>query len=177
MYTYPTSLESERLRSRYLANSDNELWENFLGDEESVEHFPPIDNMSLKEYSKFWIDTQLQRYKDNRYGLQAIIDKNTNELIGQCGLLSQIVDDIEELEVGYHVFRKYWGKGYAPEAAKLFIDFAFENNLSESVISIIHKDNVKSQRVAEKNGLKREKETLWRDLPVFIYRIEKKYYL
>jgi RimJ/RimL family protein N-acetyltransferase len=48
------------------------------------------------------------------------------------------------------VVRKYWGQGYAPEAAKLFGDFAFNNNHSDSIISIIDIRNLKSQRVAGK---------------------------
>ena len=56
--------------------------------------------------------------------------------------------------------------------AKLFINFVFENDISEYVISIIHIDNLKSQRVAEKNGLKRVKQLNWMGIEVFIYRIE-----
>jgi len=170
-YNYPT-LETQRLKTDYLTPADYNLWEAFLGDEETVQYFLPRGDMSLADFSKFWIDIQIQRYKDKRYGLQAIYSKATNELIGQCGLLTQIVDDQEELEVGYHIFKKHRGKGYAPEIAKRFIKFAFENNLAESIVSIIHKDNLKSQRVAEKNGLQKEKETIWKDLPVFIYRIK-----
>ena len=105
--------------------------------------------------------------------MQAILNIETNEFIGQCGLLTQEVDDKKELEVGYHVMKKHWGKGFAPEAAKLFIDFAFENNLTKSIISIIHKENIKSQKVALRNGLTKEKETNWKGMDVYIYRIEK----
>jgi RimJ/RimL family protein N-acetyltransferase len=85
----------------------------------------------------------------------------------------QEVDGVNEIEVGYHIFKKYWGLGYAPEAAKLFIDYAFQNELTDSVISIIDIRNIKSQRVAEKNGLKREKQTIWSGLEVHIYRIHR----
>jgi RimJ/RimL family protein N-acetyltransferase len=101
-----------------------------------------------------------------------LIDKETNALIGQCGLLLQEVDGIRELEVGYHIIKKYWGKGYAPEAARLFLDFAVEHDLADSVISIIDIRNTKSMRVAEKNGLHRDKQTRWLDKDVFIYRIQ-----
>ena len=87
-------------------------------------------------------------------------------------MLTQEVDNIIEIEVGYHIFKKYWGKGFAPEAAKLFIDYAFENDLTNSVISVIDVGNIKSQKVAEKNGLTREKQTKYSDgEDVYIYRI------
>jgi RimJ/RimL family protein N-acetyltransferase len=119
------------------------------------------------------MDKQLNRYAKNLFGLQALIDKRTNEFIGQCGLLLQEVDGRQEVEVGYHILRKHWGKGYAPEAARLFIDFAFEKNLSNSVISIINSKNIKSQRVAQKNGLIKENQTSWRNMDVFIYRVQR----
>jgi RimJ/RimL family protein N-acetyltransferase len=94
-------------------------------------------------------------------------------MVGQCGILAQVVDDIPELEVGYHILPQYWGKGYAPEAAKFFINYAFENNLADSIISVIDVGNIKSQRVAEKNGLYREKQTVQMGDDVFVYRILK----
>ena len=168
---YPTTLQSPRLITRLLTNEDALQWQRFFDDEESMEFFPNPDNLNSEGRAKFWIDRQLQRYRENRFGLQAIILKKTNEFIGQCGLLSQELDGVMELEVGYHIFKEFRGNGYAPEAAKLFIDFAFENKLAESVVSIIHVKNVKSQRVAEKNGLQCEKTTTWLGKEVFVYRI------
>ncbi|MDQ3072321.1 MAG: GNAT family N-acetyltransferase [Bacteroidota bacterium] len=120
------------------------------------------------------ISKQLDRYADQRFGLQAIIDKKSNTFIGQCGLLAQEVDGRSEIEVGYHVFKKYWGQGYAPEAARLFITYAFKNNLADSVISIIDVENIRSQKVAEKNGLKVDKQIKWvNGEDAYIFRIKK----
>ena len=170
-YKYQDQLESDRLVTRYLTSDDIQNWSEFFADKESVEFFPDPGTTSNYERSQQWIEKQLKRYADNRYGLQALNDKQTGAFIGQCGLLAQTVDGIEEVEVGYHIFKRFRGKGYAPEAARLFIDYAFNNELTESVISIIHVENLKSQRVAEKNGLTQEKETAWSGLQVYIYRI------
>ena len=53
----------------------------------------------------------------------------------------------------------------------MFINYVFEKKIADSVISIIHVKNLRSQRVAEKNGLKIEKQILWNDLDVYIFRI------
>ena len=172
-YIYNDALESERLTTRFLTEDDISAWTSFCSDEESMEFFPELKLKTPQESAEFWIGLQLNRYAENRYGLQALIHKQTGEFIGQCGLLSQVVGEQKELEVGYHVFRKYWGQGYAPEAARMFIDFAFQNNQATSVISIIDVPNSKSQKVAEKNNLVREKRMIWSELDVFIYRIEK----
>lgn len=172
-YFYTDNLQSDRLFTRYLTSADTLAWTTFFEDKEAVEFLPNFGLDTENERAQHWINRTLNRYAEGTYGLQALFDKKTNEFIGQCGLLTQTVDDIKELEVGYHMFKKYWGQGYAPEAAKLFIDFAFKNNLADSIISIINTGNLKSQRVADKNGLIKDKQTRWNNLDVFIYRINK----
>jgi len=171
-YSYKENLESNRLITRFLKTSDISVWADFYADEDAVEFFPNFGLKTNFEQAKYMIDKQLDRYSNNLFGHQALIEKETNNFIGVCGLLTQEVDNIVEIEVGYHIFKKYWGKGFAPEAAKLFINYAFENELTDSVISIIDIGNVKSQKVAEKNGLMREKQTKYSDgEDVYIYRI------
>lgn len=171
-YKYEDGLQSERLITRFLTIEDTNTWANFLGNKDCLEFFPASDFKTPEDYALFWMEKQINRYKDKRYGLQALIDKNTGEFVGQCGLLTQEVDGIKELEVGYHVFRNHWGKGYAIEAAKLFKDYGFKNKQADSIISIIHHQNIRSQNVAGKNGMKKEKETKWNDLNVFIFRTQ-----
>jgi len=170
VYKYEDGLITERLYTRFLTPEDIEPWTNFFEDPESIQYFPWVANDTAQERSKQWIERQLLRYKEKRYGLQALIDKNTNEFVGQCGLITQDVNGTHELEVGYHIFKKYWGNGYAPEAAKLFFNYGFKNKQADTIISIIHINNLKSQRVAEKNGLVREKQTRWLEMDVYIYR-------
>lgn len=164
-------LESDRIITRRLTKDDVDKWMEFFSEKEAVQFFPDTGIKSNQERAVEWIDRQIDRYNKNTYGLQALIDKNTNELIGQCGLLLQVVDGQTELEVGYHILKKYWGQGLAPEAARLFIDYAFAHGLAESVISIIDKRNISSKKVAQKNGLELEKQTLWKNLEVEIFRI------
>lgn len=172
-YKYEDGLLTERLYTRFLQPEDAAVWSGFFKDKEAVQYFPAF-TMAQDEHSTFWMERQLARYKEKRYGLQALIHKQTNEFVGQCGLMLQEIDGKQELEVGYHIFKKYWGQGYAPEAAKVFLNYGFANKLAPSIISIIDIRNVQSQRVANKNGLVREKQTKWADLDVFIYRITEK---
>jgi RimJ/RimL family protein N-acetyltransferase len=171
-YIYHDNLESKRLRTRNLSLDDIDSWSKFFEDKEAIEFLSNSGFASTGERAKHWIEKQLERYSNKRYGLQALIHRDTNEFIGQCGLLTQEVDGEQKIEVGYHMFKKYWGQGYAPEAAKLFINFGFENNQATSIISIINIGNLKSQKVALKNGLTKIKQTKWSDLDVFIYQID-----
>jgi RimJ/RimL family protein N-acetyltransferase len=90
-------------------------------------------------------------------------------MVGQCGLLLQKIDGKLEIEVGYHIIQKYWGMGYAPEAAKLFVDFALENQLAQNVIAIIDVKNEKSIRVAEKLNMKFDRNSNWMGEDVKVY--------
>lgn len=169
---YDLRLESNRIYTRPVQAEDADVWSEFFDSVEATEYFQPLPYETNEEKAIFWIARQLQRYNDKRFGLQAIIEKETNAFMGLCGLLTQEVDGKSELEVGYHFIKKYWGHGYAPEAARLFISYAFEMKLSDSLISIIDHRNERSQKVAEKNGLKIEKRTTWNELDVYIYRID-----
>ena len=83
--------------------------------------------------------------------------KDSGELIGDCGCTLQKVEGTNHVEVGYHVRRDLWGNGYATEAAKACIEYAFTKLGVDRVISLIRPENLQSIRVAEKNGLVCEK--------------------
>jgi ribosomal-protein-alanine N-acetyltransferase len=88
-----------------------------------------------------------------------------------------VVDGIDELEIGYHLIPRYWGNGYATESAGAFKEMGFENNLAESIISIIDVKNLSSQKVAQRNGMTKEARTKFIDMDVYIYRIQREEYM
>ncbi len=166
--------QSKRLIFRKIEESDFESWLAFCSDPASLEFmfFPEsVSDPAVK--CKMWFDKIFNRYANNLGGLNALIDKNTNEFIGQCGLLIQTIDGIEEMEIGYSLMPQHRKKGYALEAAKKCRDFAFENNLRDSLISTIHIANTNSAKVAMANGMMKEKETIFMESPVNIFRISK----
>ena len=158
---------SARLLFRKLKSSDNIKLMEFFNDDEAVHLFNvPDDRLA---YCNEWIDRQLNRYEENQLGLCALELLRTGELVGMAGILSHDIDGIKEIEVGYHLIRKYWGKGYATEAALVCQKYALENNFAKRIISIIHVDNQDSMKVAIRNGLKKGRKTVFRDFPVYIF--------
>jgi ribosomal-protein-alanine N-acetyltransferase len=174
---YRDQLESERLITRFLQTEDSEIWKTFLKNPEATELFPQVFRDDPEEQATIWIERQQTRYNDNRFGLQAIIEKSSGKFVGQCGLLAQEVDGIHYTEVGYHVLPEYWGKGYAPEAARLFLNYGFTEFGLENIISIINIHNTKSQRVAQKNGLVRGNQTKWNDIDVHLWKVKREDFL
>ncbi len=114
-----------------------------------------------------------ERYQEKSGGMNALLLKDSNTLIGLCGLLVQTVDSIPELEIGYSILPDYWRRGFAFEAAQKCKQVAFENQWATSLISIIHIDNLPSRKVALKNGMVLDKTTTYKDNPVDIYRVSK----
>jgi len=101
----------------------------------------------------------------------AVIYREDNELVGYCGFFLHVVDGVEELEIGYRIDPAYWGRGIATEAARAVRDHAFDDLHLPRVISLIHPDNLASRRVAEKNGMTPEKETVFRGFPAIMFSI------
>lgn len=102
-----------------------------------------------------WLDKQLAHYQRWGFGLWAMVLKDNDEMIGQCGLTMQPWKNEEVLEIGYLLQRQYWHKGYATEAASACKQYAFERLHAQEVCSIIRDTNFASQNVAIRNGMKR----------------------
>ena len=170
-------LETDRLLLREMMLSDLDALLLVLGDAESMRYYPkPFD----REMVQKWIDRQRRNYAQHGFGLWAMVLKATGEVIGDCGLVWQEIEGHQELEIGYHVRRDQQMQGYATEAAYACQDYAFNvlgrvgvARRRHRVISLIRPENIPSQRVAQKNGLKVVKEILWRDIPHYIYAVQR----
>lgn len=169
---YNDGLRSKRLYTRFLTESDAPIWVSYFDDPVNCRFMANPDNLSNTEQAERFIDFQLLRYNTGKLCLQAILLKESHELVGACGLLLQEVDGSQEIEVGYHFLRKYWGNGYATEAAQLFRDYGFEHNMAEHIVSMIDPRNEPSKKVAIRNGMNLHKEdAIFRGVPYNMFRI------
>lgn len=143
-------LETERLYLREMSQSDFDPLCKILQDEETMAAY---EGAFSDSEAQEWLDRQIFRYQQWGFGLWAVILKQTNEMIGQCGLTMQPWKDKEVLEIGYLFERSYWHKGYAIEAAMACKKYAFEILEADEVCSIIRDTNIASQNVAVRNGM------------------------
>ena len=124
-----------------------------------------------------WLEKQLARYRQNGFGLMAVMLKSTNELIGQTGITMQEWNGQQVPEIGYIFAKAHWHKGYATEAASACKQYAFETLDFKEVYSIIRDNNIPSQKVAVRNGMKKTGETIRfyynMEMPHHIYRSTK----
>ncbi|NBI65247.1 N-acetyltransferase [Pseudoflavonifractor sp. 60] len=143
-------LETERLYLRELEQADFHSLCKILQDGDTMYAYE--GSFSDSEVQE-WLDRQISRYQKWNFGLWAVILKETEHMIGQCGLTMQPWKETEVLEIGYLFERSYWHKGYATEAAKACKKYAFEGLKAEEVCSIIRDTNIASQNVAIRNGM------------------------
>lgn len=167
-----TGHETERLKFRLLTLDDFDDWLPLFEKQEAAIFLGMDPAMTQREMCEKWFDKSLGRYQDKTGGMNVLEDKKTGELIGQCGILIQTVENETRYEVGYSILPKFWNKGYASEASRYCVDHAFKLNVSSSIISVVHIDNISSETVARKNGMILEKTlTDYHGSPVNVFSI------
>jgi len=101
----------------------------------------------------------------------AVAPRGEDVIIGYCGFFYHPEHGIEDIEIGYRLDPRYWNRGLITEAARAVRDHGFRDWDLSRVISLIHPENVPSRRVAEKNGMKVEREITFRGSPTLVFAI------
>jgi [ribosomal protein S5]-alanine N-acetyltransferase len=163
-------LETERLRLRHLATGDRDELASILTDPETMQYYERPFTVAESEQ---WISQNMQRYQTDGFGLWAIVSKQTDEFLGDCGPVRRVVDDRDEVEIGWQVKRSHWRQGIASEAAAACRDYAFGTLGLSRVISLIRPVNIPSRGVAEKIGMSIEKEVDYKGMDHYVYVLER----
>ena len=165
--------ETDRLVVRRFYLSDAEAMNRIFGDPE-VMRFG--NGVQTSEWVRNWLCCCLENYRQTSgIGPWAVIEKSCEEVIGYCGLFYfPNVCGQPETEIGYRLARSYWERGYATEAARAVLNYAFNILCLPRLISIIDPLNVRSIRVAEKLGMRYEKDVMFEGYthPDNVYAIE-----
>jgi RimJ/RimL family protein N-acetyltransferase len=139
---------------------------SILTDAETMQYYA---RPFTREETTQWIDQNLQRYADDGFGLWAVVSKETGEFLGDCGPVRRLVDDRDEVEIGWQVKRSRWRQGIASEAGAACRDYAFGPLGLERVISLIRPENIPSRGVAEKIGMTIDKEIDYKGFKHYVY--------
>lgn len=142
---------SERLYYRPFRRSDAAAAFAFFGDAE------------VMKYSAFGVHPTLDRTEEmlagfiaeNRklgFGLWAVIERESDELIGMAGLT--VMDEEGDLELAYRFRRDRWGLGYGSEAAIAWVETGFATLGLERIVAVVEPDHVVSKHILEKVGMR-----------------------
>jgi RimJ/RimL family protein N-acetyltransferase len=160
-------IETPRLRLRHFVPEDLEVLALLMANPDFMRFSSGV--FSWEETERFLFDRVIAPARAGWPSQFALVEREENRLIGYCGFFRQIVDDVNEIEIGYRLHPDYWNRGLATEAARAVRDYAFLELKLPRVISLIHPDNHASRRVTEKNGLTLEKKTIFRGYPTLVF--------
>ena len=163
-------LETERLRLRRFRHDDADAVFAIIGDDVAMRYYP---KSFRRRDATEWVARNMRRYADCGHGLFAVTLKRSDAVIGDCGVIRQVVEGEPELEVGYHFRRDQWGHGYATEAARACMRWAFDKLGADKLISLIRPENTPSRRVAERNGMTVERTVEHHGLAHVVYAMRR----
>ncbi len=145
------TIKTARLSLRPFTKQDSKPLCQILSVPGVLEYFPSSDPLDLERVQKL-VERQINHWEDHNYGWWAVEPDRAGELVGWSGL--QYLPETDEIEIGYLLSKPYWGKGLATESAIAGLDYGFNSLGIEKIIGIVHPENVASQNVLEKIGLK-----------------------
>lgn len=149
------SLETERLILREFVKSDWKSVHEYASDPEVVRFLEWGPNTADESLSFLEGTLACQREKPRRIFEFAITLKENGKLIGACGLRLR-ENDHEQADLGYCYNRSYWGHGYAREASKAVVDFAFKNLNLHRIAATCDSSNLGSAAVLRHTGMRQE---------------------
>ncbi|HEX6700769.1 MAG TPA: GNAT family N-acetyltransferase [Gaiellaceae bacterium] len=171
-------IETERLLLRLPEPSDADGFAEALGDPEVVRYLSGVAR--TREGTLDVIERMRGHWDRYGSGLFTIERREDGAVLGRAGFLvwdprtwvhglEHALDGPLETEIGWTLARRHWGHGYATEAALAARDWAFQELRLPRLISLIHPDNVRSQRVSEKLGQRYERDVVTRGRPAQLW--------
>ena len=160
-----TELETERLRFRTWRASDFDTYKTWTTRMEIMRYLggKTFDEIQAWRHMAYLVG----HWTLFGYGYYVCEEKSSGKMIGRVGFTNHPA--WPGFELGWTIIPEYQGKGYATEAARMMLEYAFTELKQPRVMSLIHPDNAPSRRVAEKLGQKIEGETEVLTMPVLIY--------
>jgi ribosomal-protein-alanine N-acetyltransferase len=146
-----TTLETERLILRPPTLSDAEAIESFVSDCRVAETTALIPHPYPPGSATEWVAHAERAWQEGRIAAFMICLRSDGELVGAIALAKT---PEEEIELGYWIGVPHWGNGYATEALRRVLEYAFDELSLKRLATYHFAHNPASGRVMEKAGLK-----------------------
>lgn len=145
-----TILETKRLILREMNDDDFNALKKVISDPDNMIYYPkPYDDNGVTR----WINWCKDSYQKHGFGLWAVVLKSSGEMIGDCGVSMQFIDDEWKPEIGYQLRLDYHLQGLGKEMTQAVRDYFFDHFDYDEVYSYMEKDNLPSYKTAEANGM------------------------
>ena len=167
------AITTPRLILRTFTEEDIDPMVRILGGKDVLRYFPRTDPPPRDRVQKMIVGL-LKHWEEHGYGLWAVESRSTGDLMGRCGL--QILPETEEVEVDFILGKRFWGQGFATEAGRASLRYAFEQLGLERVVGLAHIENKASQHVLEKLGMELLEQRQFWGIDCYHYAIERSAY-
>ena len=164
-------LETDRLILRPFREDDLDAYAEMCADSEVMRYLLVGRPLSRDEAWEH-MATILGHWHFRGYGLWAVEHRQSGDLVGRIGFLNP--EGWPGVELAWTLARPYWGKGYATEGGRAALSHGFLKLGQERIISLIHPENQRSIRLAERLGESFENSTDFKGEPVSVYGINRK---
>jgi ribosomal-protein-alanine N-acetyltransferase len=166
------TVETARLILRPVEEGDAGAFQQAVyGDPDVLEFMPGSGIPRSLHQTQNVVDYFIDHWERFGYGVWAVIEQATGDLIGQCGL--NFVPDLQETEVLYALAKSVWGQGYATEAAHAAIHYGFDKLPLDKLIALVAHGNTGSIRVLEKLGMTYHKDVKLFRMNLKLYQIRR----
>lgn len=164
-------IETTRLRLKYFNLADLDDLYHIYSNPEVMKYVGK--GARTKDETLTALVSMIEHWKHG-FGMWAIIHKDSNKFIGRCGLC--FLDTTPEIELGYTLDKPYWNMGLATEASLAILKYGFEQIGLKRIVAIAKPENIASQRVMQKVGMKFEKNARYYNSDIVYYAIYRTYY-
>jgi len=167
------TIETRRIHLRPFTSDDLDEFA-LMGRDPEVMRYIGTGRPQSREQTTARLNGIIEHQNRHGFGLWAAIDKASGAWMGFCGL--QFLDNTSEVEVGYRLAKRFWGMGLASEGAKASLRYGFEELGLEQIVAVVQPENVASQRVLEKIGLRYLKDARFYNTDVNYYALTRDEY-
>ncbi|MEY3069597.1 MAG: hypothetical protein RLZZ456_1296 [Pseudomonadota bacterium] len=142
------TLETERLQLREFIPEDAGFALRQLNEPSFIENIADRGVRDLEQARAYLLNGPMAGYENNGYGLWAVVEKSSGQIIGMCGLIKR--PNLDHADLGYAFLPEYFGKGFAFEACTASIAAASHDFGMPQLLAIVNPDNTPSRRLLEK---------------------------
>jgi RimJ/RimL family protein N-acetyltransferase len=151
-------LRTERLILRRLQPGDAALQHRVLNTPATMAHLGGIK--TLEEIEAKHAKTRALTQRDG-FGFMMLIERESGELVGHAGMKrvdNPLAPNQGDCEIGWLVREDRWRRGYAQEAMRAVVDWAFTRHDAPHLVALTSRANLPSWKLMEKLGMERRED-------------------
>jgi [ribosomal protein S5]-alanine N-acetyltransferase len=164
---FPDSFTTARLHAERLTESHWVELHRMHQDPVAMAHLGGVRDAA---WTTSYLERNLEHWERYGFGLWILRESHTHEPVGRAVLRHLLVDEQDEVEVGYGFYEPYWGCGLATEITRACLRVGYDVLRLSTLVAVTNPDNRASQHVLDKCGLKFDRLVTMEGAPQWLFR-------